>query len=185
MPGTQRKLFSNFRWCLDGRVSLGHFMKYLRLGSDVTTLRNQHVPRKLEEQQPKRPGQALQSLGAPPIPLSSAMASASHGPCWALQHLPKASLSLLTREWSEQAPPHAAEGRPQGRPCSQGVSCKVAWLCLQDSPNPRVLEGGRDGHCPPFPPSWRTRVPPVCLLTCAFSQAAFFFSLLTNNHHFI
>lgn len=33
VPGTQRKLFSNLRWCLDGRTSLGHFMKHLRLGS--------------------------------------------------------------------------------------------------------------------------------------------------------
>lgn len=33
VPGTQRKLFSNLRWCLDGRTSLGHFMKLLRLGS--------------------------------------------------------------------------------------------------------------------------------------------------------
>lgn len=100
VPGTQRKLFSSFRWCLDGRTSLEYLMS---LGSDVPTLRDQHVLRRcksssLKEFHPQSWASKLQPFGASLIPLTSVLAPASPGPCWALEHLHKASISLLTRE---------------------------------------------------------------------------------------
>lgn len=112
VPGTQRKLFSSFRWCLDGRTSLEYLMS---LGSDVPTLRDQHVLRRcksssLKEFHPQSWASKLQPFGASLIPLTSVL---DHAGIWSTFTKP---LFPCLPESCEQASPQAAEGRPKADP---------------------------------------------------------------------
>lgn len=65
-------------------------------------------------------------------------------------------------------------------PKEQAVDC--IWSCPSASGTPPDPGREQSWPLPPCPlPAEGVRVRPICLLLVAFSQAAFFFSLLTNN----